>query len=80
MISVNQGDPAKTINDNLKEGNFNFPVAMNAKGGPDVAKLYKVEAYPTNYLIGSDGKIKARFVGFDEAGMKDALKKLGFSL
>ena len=80
MISVNQGDSPKVINDYVKQGKFNFPIAMNAKGGPDVAKLYGVQAYPTNYIIGRDGKVVARFVGFDEAGMKNELKKLGFKL
>jgi thioredoxin-like negative regulator of GroEL len=80
MISVNQGDSPKVIDEYVKQGKFDFPIAMNAKGGPDVAQLYRVQAYPTNYLIGPDGKVLARFVGFHEGAMKDELKKLGFKL
>ena len=43
-----------------------------------VAGLYKVQAYPTNYVIDANGKIVAAFVGFDESSMKKALTGLGF--
>jgi hypothetical protein len=36
-----------------------------------------VVAYPTNYVVGKNGKIVARFVGFDEAGLKKALRSQG---
>jgi thioredoxin-like negative regulator of GroEL len=77
-ISVNQGDSAEVINKYVKEGKFNFPIVMDKKGA-DIAKMYGVMAYPTNYII-KDGKVVARFVGFDEKAMKDALTKLGFKV
>ncbi len=45
--------------------------------GDKVSDQYKVQAIPTNYLIGSDGKILARFVGFDEDGIRKALEQAG---
>lgn len=45
-----------------------------------MADKYGVVAYPTNYIVGPDGKVKARFIGFDEKGMVAALKKLGFKV
>ena len=42
-----------------------------------VAEKYKVSGVPCNYLIGNDGKIIARFEGFDEAGIRQALAKAG---
>jgi hypothetical protein len=80
MISVNEGDDAKTIRDFAKSSKFTFPIVMNNKGGPDVVKLYHVEAFPTNYLLDGKGKVIARFVGFDEEGMKKALRKAGLKL
>ena len=50
----------------------------NNGGDYDVAKHYGVMAYPTNYLVGADGKVLWRAVGFDEEGLKAALKKAGF--
>jgi hypothetical protein len=80
MISINEGDDAGTINKYAKANKFVFPIAMNHKGGPDVVSMYKVQAFPTNYLVNSNGKIIARFVGFDENAMKAALRKAGFKL
>jgi hypothetical protein len=79
-ISVNYGDDKATINKYVKEGKFTFPIGMNGKGKNDVSELYGVQAYPTNYLISPDGKVVASFVGFDEAGMKAALRKMGLKL
>jgi hypothetical protein len=76
-ISVNEGDDAKTIKGYIKEGKFTFPIVMNKMGGPDVVGLFKVPAFPTNYIINSKGVIVAVFVGFDEDGMKKAYAKLG---
>ncbi len=80
MISVNEGDDKKTISDYAKQSKFTFPIVMNHTGGPDVVKMYHVDAFPTNYLVDAKGKIIARFVGFDEGEMKKALRKAGFKL
>lgn len=62
-----------------KEGKFTFPLVMDSADGK-VATLFKVQAYPTNYVIDANGKVAAAFVGFDEAGMKKALRGLGFKI
>ncbi len=79
-ISVNYGDDKKTIDKYVKEGKFTFPIGMNGKGANDVAKLFGVSAYPTNYLIDANGKVVASFVGFDEEGMKKALRSMGLKI
>ena len=48
--------------------------------GDKVAERYHVTAVPTNYLIGRNGKILARFEGFDEAGNPAALAKAGIQV
>jgi thioredoxin-related protein len=42
-----------------------------------IFQQYAVQAYPTNYVLDSTGKIVFRSVGFDEPGIRAALKKLG---
>jgi hypothetical protein len=74
MITVNGGDDARTIGKFWKEQGFTMPAAMH---GDKVATLYHVSAIPTNYVIGSDGKILARFLGFDEEGIRKALAQAG---
>jgi hypothetical protein len=42
-----------------------------------LGKAYGVQAYPTNYLVGPDGKVLWRGVGFDEGSLRSALEKAG---
>ena len=44
---------------------------------PDVSQKYGVQAYPTNYVLGPDGKVVYRTTGFDEKAIRAALEKLG---
>jgi peroxiredoxin len=80
LIAVNEGDPAKTILDYAKTERLTFPMVRDDTSGHDITKRYGVQAFPTSYVLDGNGKIVATFVGFDEAGMKAALKKLGFKL
>jgi thiol-disulfide isomerase/thioredoxin len=80
VVTVNKGDDAALIDSFLREKNYDFPVGMNARGGPDVAAAYGVQAFPSNYLIAPDGTILARFAGFDEARLLAELEKLGIHL
>ena len=42
-----------------------------------VGSAYGVQAYPTNYLIGPDGKVLWRGVGFNEEAIRKALADAG---
>ena len=77
LAAVNYGDDKAIINKYAKEEKFTFPLLMNMSMKDDISKMYGVSAYPTTYVIDAKGKIVARFVGFDEDGLKKALKKLG---
>ena len=77
-MAVNAFDTDEQVQKYLKEGGFTFRVVMGGRGQDyTLGKAYGVQAYPTNYLVDSEGKIVWRSVGFDEAGLKDALKKMG---
>ena len=77
IVAINYGDSAEVINKYVDENKFEFPIVMNGKHDADMSKAYGVQAYPTNYVLDSSGKIVARFVGFNEKGLLEALKKLG---
>jgi len=82
MVAINFRDPAETINRYVNENKFTFKIGMGDKAAGDsknyqVPALYGVEAYPTNYVIDSEGKVLFRCVGFNEEGIRDALARLG---
>ncbi len=45
----------------IAEHGYRFPVALDAEG--DVRKRYEVNALPTSYLVGRDGRFVARVIG-----------------
>jgi hypothetical protein len=51
---------------------------MSERDSPGVVSAYRIETYPSSYLLNSEGKIVFRVVGVDEAGLLRSLKELGF--
>jgi peroxiredoxin/outer membrane lipoprotein-sorting protein len=74
IITVNSGDDIKVVQKFWKENHLNLRAAYN---GDKVAEKFHIQAIPTNYVIGSDGRILANFEGFDEDGLRQALAKAG---
>ena len=77
---MNGVDDLATIKKYVAENNFTFRIGLAEQKGAvtyDIAELYGVQAYPTNYLIDQNGKVLWRSVGFDEDGLRSALKKAG---
>ena len=77
LVAVNYNDSADVIKKYFKENGFTFTEVMNGEKKNDIVSNYGVQAFPTNYVISPDGKVVARFIGFDEAGIRKALKSLG---
>lgn len=79
IIALNGSDDKETISKYIKEKSFTFQIGMKEGGSAkyNVDEQYGVQAYPTNYLVGADGKILFRSVGFDESGIRAALAKIG---
>ncbi len=80
LIAINSGDDKDTINKYIKENNWTFNIVMGGQpGGADYAifKQYGVQAYPTNYVLDSNGKVVWRGIGFNEPEIRAALEKLG---
>lgn len=80
LISVDDGDDAKTILRDAKEVSSTYLLAMNGKDKMNLLDLYGVDAFPTNYILDANGKIITTIVGFDEDALRAALKKAGFVL
>ncbi len=80
LISVDDGDDAKTILKDAKEVSSTYLLAMNGKAKMNLLDLYGVDAFPTNYILDANGKIITTIVGFDEDALRAALKKAGFTL
>jgi peroxiredoxin len=74
VITVNGGDSAQVIRKFWQQSNITLTCVMDQG---KVSALYGVQAIPTNYVIGRDGKILGAFEGFDEAGIREALAKAG---
>lgn len=80
IIGVNGNDRADTVRSYRKSGPFTFPLVMNGKGKDDVGTKYGVTALPTSYLLDTQGRVVARYIGYDEKVGKDmqaALRKMG---
>jgi len=77
VIAINNGDDDKTIKDFWKSSKFTFTAV---KGTEKLFDSYGIVAYPTNYIVDSKGKVIWRSLGFDEQGMRAALKKLGIKI
>jgi outer membrane lipoprotein-sorting protein/peroxiredoxin len=78
VAAINHGDPEPLVRDFARQHGVKFRLALGGKSETSVVgKAYRVEAYPTNYLIGADGKIAWHGTGFDEPEVRAALAKLG---
>ncbi len=74
IVTVNGGDSAETISKFWKQSGITLTVVMDQG---KVAALYGIQAIPTNYVIGADGKILGAYEGFDEPGIRQSLAKAG---
>ncbi len=71
FLAVNIGDSAQVVADWWKEGRFAHEPALQQ--GDGVSRAFGVRAYPTNYVIGPDGRVLWRGVGWDPDRLRQAL-------
>lgn len=79
IVAVNSFDDRDTILKYVKEAGLSFQIAMDDVGTKHfgVAKAYGISLYPTAYLIDGGGRVVARYVGFKETEIREALTRLG---
>jgi peroxiredoxin len=80
VVAVNSIDDGPEIKTYIARSAFTFPIAMGERNARGVLDSYRIETYPSNYLLDSEGRIVYRSVGVDETGLLQALKKLGFQV
>ena len=64
VVAVNFMEHEKPITSFLKENGFTFPVLMDKKG--EIAREYGVHGLPVTYLIGRNGNLLARSMGYKD--------------
>jgi peroxiredoxin/outer membrane lipoprotein-sorting protein len=77
VVAINNVDDAAEIKSYAVKSGLTFPIVIGDRKTPGVLGSYHIESYPSSYLLDSEGKIVYRSVGVNEAGLLQALKKLG---
>lgn len=84
IVAIDYNDPAASVRRFMAQNKYTFPVVVGQVKPSSVFNKYKVEAFPTTYLLDTNGKVVKAFVGFDEKqGLRDleaALRQLGFKI
>jgi thiol-disulfide isomerase/thioredoxin len=65
--ATNQDDRAD-VEAYIKENRYTFPVALDENGM--MAQAFRVQAFPTTFVIGRDGKVRNMFVGATPEALK----------
>jgi len=73
LLAVNYGDQPDVVRAYFEKEKFGFTAALQHKD--EVSQAFGLRAYPTNYVVGADGKIAYRATGFDERSLQAAVEK-----
>ena len=76
IVAINNIDKASEVEAYRRETGITFPMAM-AEREPGVLSAYRIETYPSTYVVNAEGKIVYRAVGVDEPGLLRTLRELG---
>jgi hypothetical protein len=61
VVLVNLGEGRETVRQAVRARGYQAPVLLD--GGGEVASLYSVNATPTTFVIGRDGRLLGRAIG-----------------
>jgi peroxiredoxin/outer membrane lipoprotein-sorting protein len=75
IVAINGIDESANVKSYIKQTRISFPIVMG-KDGSTLAN-YRIETYPSTYLLNSEGKVVYKSVGIDQPGLLRALKELG---
>lgn len=70
IIGVNYNDSLEDVRKFASEFNLTMPLVLGGGGEDSVSKMYGVKAYPSNYIVDSEGTVISTYVGFDEEGIR----------
>jgi AhpC/TSA family len=71
FLAVDLNDSTKVISTWWRDSGFKLRAVQQHEG--DVSAAFGVQAYPTNYVIGPDGKVIWCGVGYDPAMIRGVL-------
>ena len=77
IVAINNIDDAADIRTYVRQTKIMFPMVMGEREPPGVLSNYRIETFPSTYLLNGEGKIVYKSVGLDEAGLRRALSALG---
>ena len=72
FLAVNYSDSRDVIEKYWKDEGFTLKAVQ--QDDSTVSDALGVQAYPTNYVLGPDGKVLWRSVGWNESAIRSALK------
>ena len=75
VLCVNIGDDAETIEGYWKKEGFTLRAVRQEEDA--VSRAFGVSVYPTNYVVGPDGKVRWRGVGWNEEAVRKHLLGTG---
>ena len=76
ILAMNRGDEKQVVADYWAEEGFTFEAVYEDEGGA-TADAMGVQAFPTNIVVGKDGRVLYATVGFDEQKEAYIRKLLG---
>ena len=75
VLAVDVGETRETVEKFLKTKNLPYPVIMGDEAG--IPAAYGISAFPTFVMIGTDGKVAAHQIGFNEPALTGIVLKAG---
>ena len=75
VLAVDVGETRETVEKFLKTRNLPYPVIMGDEAG--IPAAYGISAFPTFVMIGTDGKVAAHQIGFNEPALTSIISKAG---
>ena len=75
VLAVDVGETRETVEKFLKTRNLPYPVIMGDEAG--IPAAYGISAFPTFVMIGTDGKVAAHQIGFNEPALTGIISKAG---
>jgi thiol-disulfide isomerase/thioredoxin len=78
IVALNCDDDRETVARFVRSRGWTLPIALGMTPGANSApEAYRVDVFPTSFVIDDHGKIVARYVGWNEAAIRESLSQLG---
>ncbi len=80
IVAIDKGDPPAAVTTYIRHAGLTYPILLGGEETPkSIFARYRVSTFPATYLLDANGHIVYRATGEDIAGLRQALKQLGFN-